>query len=254
MTEIANFKRIHMMKIILPTLVALTAVFMAGCESTTGVETGVPVTFSARLSPGTTTIKGMSPETASLAPDSIRLTRVRILLRDVRFESTNDTVDYRSLPMAIDLQGPGVLKDVYVGSLPPGMYDRIRFRVHRIEDEDLRMIPPVLRPEFEDFLAGDRYSIIVDGIVFTGGASMGENFTYRSRIDEEQRIDLDPALSVSETSPVTVTMTLDTGMWFRESGGMLLDPRLGSNENTIDDNMKASIDLFEDNDRNGFDD
>lgn len=227
---------------------------VAGCDSPTGGVSGSPVTFSARTISQSVTARASARLMSAADPDSIRLSRVRILLRDIRFDREGDSVDYRTLPIVLDLQVTSALQNIFVGILPDGSYRRIRFRVHRIEEEDLRNVPPAQRPVYDDFLAGDRHSIIAEGMVFSGGSAAGESFVYRSRIDEEQEHEFAAALTLSGGSPATVTMTLDTGTWFADGSGGLLDPRIAENGNAIDDKIKASIDVFEDNDRNGRDD
>jgi hypothetical protein len=41
------------------------------------------------------------------------------------------------------------------------------------------------------------------------------------------------------------------GMWFMDSSGNLLDPRSANNKNLIEDNIKDSIEIFEDKDDDG---
>jgi hypothetical protein len=44
-------------------------------------------------------------------------------------------------------------------------------------------------------------------------------------------------------------------MWFKNGGGIEIDPRDSGNENTIDDNLSNSFkNVFKDDDRNGVDD
>ena len=242
------------MKISIFLFILSVLVSMTGCDSPTDTSSGSLVTFSARTIIQPVTAWTSARLMSAAGPDSIRLSRVRILLRDIRFDRDSDSVEYRTLPIVLDLQVTSALQDIFVGFLPDGNYRRVRFRVHRIEDEDLRNVSPAMRPVYNDFLAGDRYSIIAEGTVFAGGSATGESFVYRSRIDEEQEHEFAQALAISGGSPVTVTMTLDTGAWFSDGSGGLLDPRVADNSNSIDDRIKASIDLFEDNDRNGSDD
>lgn len=51
---------------------------------------------------------------------------------------------------------------------------------------------------------------------------------------------------------------IDVGTWFRAADGSLLDPdsanKSGENENIVANNIKASIDAFEDHDRDRAED
>jgi hypothetical protein len=48
---------------------------------------------------------------------------------------------------------------------------------------------------------------------------------------------------------------MDIGTWFLGEGGMLIDPRTanesGENEGLVEDNIKQSIEAFEDDDEDG---
>jgi len=222
------------------------AVLLPGCSSTTDVSVGIPVTFSARIA----SQAGFGKN--AVAPDSISLSRVRVVIRHVRFMSSSDSSDLRSAPSVIDLGTSTDLRDIFVSSLPPGNYSGVRIKVHRIENSDLAGMSSPEMAVFADFLAGDRYSVIVEGTVYEGGTV--RPFVYRSRIDEVQERQFAEPMVVSASGPVTVTMLLGTDSWFRSSTGALLDPADPANEGPVDDNIKSSIDVFEDNDRNGFDD
>jgi hypothetical protein len=62
---------------------------------------------------------------------------------------------------------------------------------------------------------------------------------------------------VAEGSATNVTLRLDVARWF-VSGTALVDPATankgGLNENLVRDNIRASIDAFRDDDRDGHDD
>ena len=50
-------------------------------------------------------------------------------------------------------------------------------------------------------------------------------------------------------------MLINKLMWFKNGGGVEIDPRDSGNENTIDDNLRNSFkNVFKDDDRNGVDD
>ena len=81
---------------------------------------------------------------------------------------------------------------------------------------------------------------------------VGQPFVFRSKIDARQKIDMVPELGVSETSPVAnVTLLLSSANWFRNPGGVLLDPSNTENESPISENLKNSIRVFKDNNKDG---
>jgi hypothetical protein len=147
-------------------------------------------------------------------------------------------------PELVDLPlTPGATQQFNV-DIPPGMYSRIDFEVHKIESGDpLDNAFIALHPEF------DGLSIRVLG-TFNGQA-----YVYETDLNVEQELDLVPALTVSEGVDVNVTIRVDISTWFRTSGGTLIDPATankgGPNESEVKENIKKSLKAFEDDDRDG---
>jgi len=149
-------------------------------------------------------------------------------------------------PELVDLPlTPGAAQRFSV-EIPSGMYSRIDFNVHKVESGDpLDDAFLMAHPEF------DGLSIRVLGI-FNSQA-----FVYETDLNDQQRLNLIPALTVTEGSDVNVTIKVDVDTWFRAAGGDLLDPasanKGGPNENEVKDNIIASLRAFEDDDRDGDD-
>ena len=51
-----------------------------------------------------------------------------------------------------------------------------------------------------------------------------------------------------------MTLNVDPATWFGGTGSARLDPRVAGNKSAIENNIQASMKLFEDDDRNGQDD
>ncbi len=73
---------------------------------------------------------------------------------------------------------------------------------------------------------------------------------------DEQEIDLNPPITVGVIpEALNVTMNIDLSSWFRTADGTLVNPESankgGENENLVEDNIKGSIDAFEDKDEDG---
>ncbi len=225
-----------------------------GCDddNAVGPATGGKISLSTKYTSsqalpkmGSTFLPGVS------AVDSIEITRARFLLRNIRFDSAlEDSLDFRSDPLVLELDLGGSVTTVGVVDAPLGTYKRIRFKVHRLDSSDLADQGLVNSPEFQDFMQDERYSIIIKGMMFAPQGSTP--FEFRSRDDEEQRYDLDPPLVLdSGGQVVNVTLVINSENWFRAANGNLLDPTKPSNENQISDNLKASIDPERDDDKDG---
>jgi hypothetical protein len=135
-------------------------------------------------------------------------------------------------------------------SAPAGQYNKLEFKVHA----------PRL-PRDSAFIAAnpgfDSVSIQVTGTFSHAGTR--NDFTYTSRLEAEEEAVIDPPLVVDSTATASVTLRFDISTWFAGPGGVgLVDPGTGNeggaNEQLIRNNIKSSINAFEDEDHDGHDD
>lgn len=228
-----------------------------GCkDSTTEPNTSGQISMTAKYSPSDSPLGKygamVSTDIAagSVAVDSLRITRARFVLRDIKYKTQSDSSNFRATPFVLELSLSTAPQDISVAEVPFGAYRRIEFDVHRINTNDVSSLPASEQAQFQDFLAVDRYSIIVSGTTYTGGQASA--FTFKSRVNVKQKIDLVPELVLNESSPaVNATMLISSSGWFNSSSGALLDPTDPQNENTISDNLRASIKVFKDNNKDG---
>jgi len=189
-----------------------------------------------------------------MAVDSISISRVRFVLRDIEFKSTTDSVKLRTKPVVLELNIDRTLQDVGVTNVPYGTYQEVEFDVHRVDSSDLDGMSPTETAPFSEFLAGERYSIIINGTVYSNGDT-GHVFQFQSKIDAQQKYDLTTPLVISGTSTsANVTLVISSAGWFKNPSGVLLDPSDANNESMIDENLKASIRVFKDDNRDGLED
>jgi hypothetical protein len=152
-------------------------------------------------------------------------------------------------PMLLELPLDGAVEQVLtVDGVPAGVYDELEFKIHKPDDDTAED-----RAFLEQFPQFRRVSIWVEG-TFNGSP-----FVYLTDLNEEQEIDLIPPLVLTDAlSAANVTLSLDMGSWFRAADGTLIDPATanedGVNEELVEANIEASIEGFEDDDRDGFDD
>jgi hypothetical protein len=135
-------------------------------------------------------------------------------------------------------------------SAPAGQYDKLEFKVHA----------PRL-PRDSAFIAAnpgfDSVSIQVTGTFSQAGTRT--DFTYTSGLEAEEEATIDPPLVVDSTATASVTLRFDISGWFAGPGGVgLVDPASGNaggaNEQLIRQNIRGSINAFEDQDHDGHDD
>ena len=223
-------------------LIAFLLLLIQGCDSTETTDGTVSLSFS-------------TPSlNQKISADSIALDTVKILIRDIKlgFESEDDDgfghdsddVSVKVGPVVVYLNLNGVTTDFAVSNIPSGTYNKVKFKIHKIEASET---PP--DPEFKE---GDdsslRYSVIIKGIYNSNP------FIYKSRKSAHQKIELENPLVVEPNTATNLTITVDPSTWFIKDG-VILDPGDPANENDIDNNIKDSFKrCFKDNDHGGDDD
>lgn len=195
-------------------------IFFSGCNSVESVDSKIKLNFASTT--------GFDKVTE----DTIQLDTVKILLRDIKIrnQSTDDTTSIIVGPIVVYLNLAGVTSEFAVGDIPPGNYDRIKFKVHKIEGSEF---PP--DPEFKE--GGDeslRYSVIVKGIFNS------TQFIYKSRKPAHQDLKLETPLIVDENGVANLTILVDPFSWFMD-GGNILNPNDSTNSDKIDNNIKDSF-------------
>ena len=209
-------------------------IFFSGCNSVESVDSKIKLNFASTT--------GFGKVTA----DTIQLDTVKILLRDVQLknQSTNGDANVKVGPFVIKLNITGITTDFAVGNISPGNYDRIKFKIHKVDKFEA---PP--DPEFrEGSNESLRYSVIVKGTFNY------DSFDYKSRAPAHQDLKLEAPLIVGENGVANLTIVVDPYSWFM-NGTNVMDPRDSSNVNNIDNNIKESFKkAFQDNNYDGVKD
>lgn len=249
MLEFAGIKRT-----VLALLAPGLALWALGCSSSTEpATTGRIVVASDFSRDDSGTLQAPTPETLVLATDgvdSVIVTRARIALRDIKFKTESDSVDFRTSPLVVELNLSGALQDISAADMPFGTYDRVEFYVHKVRAAEVAQLPAAQQAPFQDFLTGGGQSVIIDGRVYK--ADGPHDFTFYSALNVNQKIVLSPALEVNATYPVAnVTLKVTAGDWFHDSQGGYLDPLDSSDQNDISHNISRSIHVFKDTNRDG---
>lgn len=210
---------------------------VAGCRTEqTSSPAGAPnnVTFSIATAPSSST----SPSRSEL-----EISSAKILLKNIKLHQypSDDGRDIVAGPLAVVLALDGSLNTIGLAQVPPGLYDRVKFRLHKPEDTE-----PIPDPEFREGSSGQlRYSTIVRG------AYNGQPFVYKSQQEALQEVQFASPLTITHDEVVNVTLTVDVASWFTV-GGVTLDPTNPNNAQAIDGAIKASFArVFKDSDRNG---
>jgi len=260
----------------LPFGVLLTGVAAAACSDSTtgrvafavssrpapGGALGAAASAAAGTPAGAPSVVAAGDSTViALGNDTLIVRSVEVVLREIELErvevadcdaiaGNGDCEEFESGPVLVTLPLGNATTVAIAIDAPAGMYDELEFDVHKPDDvEDATFI--AMHPAFADI------AIRVSGTFSQAGTRT--DFTFTSDLNEQQEIVLDPPLTVSEGGATTVTLRLDISSWFLSADRTaLVDPvsanKGQSNENLVRDNIRASIDAFRDDDRDGRDD
>lgn len=224
--------------------IALTlALIMVGCSQTGNPVSGsqeVPVSLSAAFSQSGTT-SGSFSGLALNSADSLVIDSAIVVLARIKFESHLDSADVDSSEsdsleveeedeLNVKFRGPFVVHirdmisvDFANETLPPGIYDRIKFKIHRLS--------PGERYEDSDEHNGNALwggdlpygsSIVVWGSVLKGGVWTPFEFKFDTELEFQVRGNF---VVEEEASSVNIAMNFDMTQWFvNPFNGSLLDP------------------------------
>jgi len=209
---------------------------------------------------------------ASLAPafdveqtdgtNTLVLEEVQLVLREVELEGEgfeckgseglddggeddDDCEEFEAGPFLVDLPLDGDVETILSIDVPAGTYDEIEFEIHKLGSDDQVFVSA--NPDFADISIRVR------------GRYNGESFEFTQDLDVEQEVELSPPLVVEEgAEPTNLTIAMGVETWFVAPDGSLIDPRTagdgGPNEDLVEENIKNSIEGFEDEDEDGEDD
>jgi len=246
------------------TLVLGAALLWMACSDGTGPgQPGVSLSFttrSAAAAPAPGFFASVMADTLTDGQNEIIIDRVEIVLREIELKrvesadcdsssSSDDSCEeFEGGPLLLDVPLNGAVETVIAIDVPPAVYDEIEFEIHKVSNDD---------PEDADFRA--QHPDMVGKSIRVTGTYNGEAFTYETDLDVEQEHDLIPPLEVTASgTPTNVTVLLDVSVWFADGSGNLVDPRSanegGVNEGLVKENIKQSVEAFEDHDRDGHDD
>ncbi len=252
-----------MRKKLLITIIA--AVASAACNDTTGTEelrSNVSVSFSTQSAAAPTPTAALTLATAAMLDDTLTsgsdtliITRAQMVLREIdlkRATSVDCDVEPEPAeceevelgPVLVDLPlVPGAARR-FVVTLPAGTYMEIEFEIHKVSGDDPE--DAAFRQANPDF---------IDKSIRVQGTFNGDAFLFESDLNVAQELRLVPALVVTEGVGTNVTVRVDLATWFRSLTGGLVHPATGNeggiNRNLIRDNIKQSLEAFEDEDEDG---
>lgn len=182
------------------------------------------------------------PAMASMV-NSATITSAKIVLGRIKIKSTmEDTLDFRSDPVVVDLNLAGVTQQIGSVQIPVGTYNEIRFRIDDLDScsaLDSCTAAEILayenNPDMRDI------SIRIEGYV---NGSTDSSFVWTTDLDEEQRYEVIP-FTVEAGQTVSLVFEFDVSQWLSDGLGGTLDPRITTSESIIENNLKTAFDIRE---------
>lgn len=246
-------------------LAALLALQACSESTDTTAKSNVAVSFSTARPSGSlqrvgirTAESRLLDDTLISGTDTLILTRVRIVLREIELKridvtDCDDLVDDDSCeefafgPELIDLPLNSGFQQVFALDIDEGTFSEIEFDIHKPDDDD---------PSDLAFIAAN--PLFADQSIRVEGTFNGSAFIFESDLNVEQELELQPALVVSGSGSTNVTILVDLDAWFRDTSGSVVDPATANkgepNEGLVKDNIKQSFEAFEDEDRDSKED
>ena len=195
-----------------------------------------------------------SPETFTDGSNTLVIDQVQVVLREIELHRTglasdclnamdDDCEELEIGPLLVDLPlgTPGAARTFSV-QIAAGSYDKIEVEIHKPSSSDDAAFIQA-NPGFQDV------SIRVTGTY------NGTGFTYLGDYNDELQFNMVPDLTVGATAATELTLFADLNAWFRDQSGMLIDPATAStgspNESLVEENIKNSLESFEDDDLDG---
>ena len=146
-------------------------------------------------------------------------------------------------PLLVDLSGADLAGGVHPVAgidVPSGTYEEIKFQIHAIDAAQAGASAALGE------MAAAGASILVDGTLG------GKAFQFKSAIAVAQK--REGTIVVDPSTGANVTLDVDPSGWFKAADGSKLDPSDAAAAPAIEANIRASIRVVHDDDRDGKDD
>ena len=151
--------------------------------------------------------------------------------------------EIESGPFLVDLSGGDLTIGVHPVAginVPSGTYEELRFQIHVVDAAQAGTSPGLAE------MAAAGASILVDG---TQG---GTAFQFKSAVTVDQK--REGQIVVDSATGANVTLDLDASGWFKAADGSKLDPADPAAASAIEGNIRASVRVVEDDNRDGEED
>jgi len=230
-----------------PCLLIISAIILTSCSDSNPLSSNIEeeldnpantannsVTLS-MLAPveSNTTSKTKDGTSTTLTVDDITISEVKMLVRELELESTqDDSLNFQANNLIVDLPLDGSPFLISTQPVPVGIYDELEVDVDKPEaDVDVGDI---------DFNDGEnRYAIVIRG------TKDGSDFTLKSQEDFDFELEFQPPIEITDsTSEVEIDVMVNVEKWFRTGlNGRTLDPSDPDDIERIEENIERSFEI-----------
>ncbi|HEX9727539.1 MAG TPA: hypothetical protein VGA37_03410 [Gemmatimonadales bacterium] len=231
--------------------------FAVACGDTGGPNSlaNVQVSFATQRPSGVVAqAVGLLVDTLFEGTDTLVLTKAEIVLREVELKRLDvadcDTAGdpcekFEAGPVLVSLPLGAGAQQQFALDIPAGTYSEIEFDIHKPDDGD---------PDDQAFVAA--HPAFADISIRVEGTYNGAPFVFTTDLNVEQELGLNPSLVITDGGGTTnVTILVDVGTWFRTGAGALVNPATankdGANDGIVKENIKNSVEAYEDDDKDG---
>ena len=216
--------------------------------SVTGTAASAPVASrTSAFGPSLDVVVGSGANTITITKAQVVLGRIEVepgsTTATCSGTETDGCPEVKLDPVLVDLPLDGTTKTDFGASIPAGTYRGVELKIRPVNSSDAGGAA---------FLAANPSFTNVS--VHVEGTFNGQPFSYNSSLDAGIEMELSTPLTVTSGSGSNLTLFIDVSSWFKDSSGNAIDPTNSQNASTIENQIKQSFKMFEDDDRNGIPD
>ncbi len=221
-------------------LAAIT-LFVFGCSnnpSSPNVDKAIKLSIKA-----INTANARPGNLGKITAGNVTITSARVVIDKVKLKSSiGDSLDFKlKEPFVKDLVVGATLHEIETIQTPGGSFKELEIELDELKAEDGSVF--TANPELQN------RSILVKGYL---NDTPSDTFEFSSDLEEEQEQEFEPPIVLDDSSTATnIVLTIDMDTWFVDGNGNFIDPRAPENRSAIEENIKNSIDVFEDKNDDG---
>lgn len=174
---------------------------------------------------------------------NVTITSARVVIAEIELKSSvGDSLDFElEEPFVKDLVVGSTLHEIETIQVPPGSFKELEIELDELKAEHGSAF--TANPKLQN------HSILIKGYL---NDTPSDTFEFTSDLEEEQEQEFEPPIVLDDSSTSTnIVLTINMDTWFVDENGNFIDPRAPENKSAIEENIKNSIDVFEDKNDDG---